>query len=167
MPTSTRRKWGLVFLFIVALIGGFLIFYALDLFSPANRTRKQTLANTQEIHQLSTFTILDQLSEESVNLDGCYINQETLRIGSTISMEESVPLFINSVEEFGWNRLPVNTAPYIYYFEREAGEILVLYTEKYGPYEWLKHHTDTTTYSAYLYVVIANGATYSGPCGHF
>lgn len=134
--------------------------------SPANRARALTSAATQELYSMPAFTILDQVAEEHVDLNGCTINQSTLRIGSPVSLSESVALFTETVQEDGWTRQPDNYAGILYYFQRKSGEVLVLYTENIGPREWLQP-PQTGSYSSYLYVVVASGMKQFATCPSF
>jgi len=161
------RKLPLTLLLGIALMGTLLFLFGWGPWSPANRARSHTLAATQELYHVSPFTILDQVSEERVDRNGCRINLITLRIGSPVSLKESVALFTNAVQKIGWIQQPDDYAGLIYFFKRASGEILVLNTLNIGPREWLQPPDTTANYSAELYVQIASGTTYTGFCDHF
>lgn len=167
MVTRIPRKLQLTLLVSIVLIGALLLLFGWGPWSPTNRARSHTLAATQQLYQVSPFTILDQVSEEYIDQNGCRINLITLRIGSPVSLTESVALFTNAIQKIGWIQQPDDYAGLIYYFKRTPGEILVLNTLNIGPREWLQPPDSTTNYSAELYVQIASGATYTGFCDHF
>lgn len=144
-------------------MGGLLFLFVWGPWSPANRARAHTLAVTQELYDTSPFEILDQATEADVALNGCSMYQTTLRMGSPLSLEESISPFIDTVEKNGWTQMPGDYAGLIYFFERAPGEVLVLYTENIGPREWLQPPL-TGTYSSFLYVVVASGSNYVGAC---
>ncbi len=150
----------------VVLIAGLLSLVVWGPGSPANRAHAHTVAVTQELDGLSPFEILDQASEARVDLNGCSIYQTTLRIGSPISLSESISTFSDAAQKNGWIRLPGNYAGMIYYFHRVPGEILALYTENIGPREWLQP-SSTGAYESFLYLVVASGFNYWGPCKSF
>jgi hypothetical protein len=150
----------LALFFGIALIGGLLFQFVRGPWSPANRARAQAMAATQELHQLSPFTIVDQVSEEWVDLNGCRINLIALTIGSPVSLTESVSLFTNAVQKIGWIRQPDGYAGLVYHFKRAPGEALVLFINS-------GNITHTDKYPALLYVQVWSGTTYTGFCDTF
>lgn len=166
MVNLTHRRLQWVLWFGIALIGCLLFQFVWGPWSPASRARSHTLAATQELYHMLPFTIVDQVSEERVGQNGCWTNQNTLRIGSSVPLTESISLFTSAVQKIGWTRQPDDYAGLIYYFKRAPGEVLALYTENIGPREWLQK-SNTDNYSALLYVVVASGTSYTGFCNHF
>jgi hypothetical protein len=145
----------------IALIGGLLFLFVWGPWSPANRARAQAMAASQELYQLSPFTILNQVSEEWVDLNGCRINLIALNIGSPVPLTESVSLFTNAVQKIGWIRQPDEHPGSVSYFKRAPGEALVLFSENIGK------PADTGNYAARLYVQVWSGTTYTGFCDNF
>ncbi len=162
----THQKWLIALFLALVLLTGSLYRTVGDAWSPAQRALTQTDAVTQELYKTSPFDILDQASEARINLDGCSTYQTTLRIGSPLSLSESVPAPGNAIQKSGRTLLSDNYAPIIFYYHRAAGEVLAIYTENIGPREWLQPPA-TGTYSSFLYVVISSGFNYVGPCKHF
>jgi len=166
MNTLLQRKWLVALILALVIILGSLYLVIGGPWAPANRARAHTLEVTQEIYKNSPFDILDQVSEARVNQDGCSTYQTTFRIGSPLALAESIPAFKDSVQKNGWTLLPDNYADIIFYFHRADGEALVIYTENIGPREWLQPPVKGT-YTAFLYVVVASGFNYFGPCKNF
>jgi hypothetical protein len=166
ITTLSRRIWKFALLFVLALLAGAVFLFIWGSGSPASRARAHTLAATQELSPLPPFTILDQEAEESVALNGCSVNKITLRIGSPVSLSESVALFRDAAQKIGWTRQSDNYAGILYYFDRGPGEVLALYRENIGPREWLQP-PDTGNYASFLYVVVASGNRYLTTCDSF
>jgi hypothetical protein len=162
---SRLQKWLLTLFIGIVLIGVLLFLFVWGPWSPEQRARSRTLASTQELHEILPFTIIDQVSKEYVNVYDCRVNHVTLRIGSSLSLTESVSLFTNTVRKIGWTLQPEDYAGVIYYFERSPNEVLAVYTENIGPREWLQP-PDSGNHVSFLYVQVASGATYVGLCEH-
>jgi hypothetical protein len=166
---SRLQRWLLTLFIGIVLIGGLLFLFVWGPWSPEQRARSRTLASTQELtqelHEILPFTMIDQVSEGYVSVNDCRISLVTLRIGSSLSLTESVSLFTNTVRKIGWTLQPEDYAGVIYYFERSPNEVLAVYTENIGPREWLQP-PDSGSYVSFLYVQVASGATYVGLCEH-
>jgi hypothetical protein len=153
----------------IVLIGGLFFLFVWGAWSPEQRARSRTLTSTQELYEALPFTIIDQVSEEYVNVDAnvdaCRISLVTLRVGSSLSLTESISLFTSTVQKIGWTLQPEDYAGVIYYFECGPNEVLAVYTENIGPREWLQP-PDSGNHVSFLYVQVASGATYAGLCEH-
>lgn len=166
MAISLKQKILLALLIGIALIGGLIAVIVIGPASPASRASSHTLTMAQELTNISPFIIIDQQTESKVDINGCYINTIIFRIGSPVSLSDSTSLFIEKVRNIGWKQQSGNFGSTIYYFQRNSGELLVLYTENYGIQPW-KGQSDLSSYSSILYVVVATGNTYFKPCTHF
>jgi hypothetical protein len=164
---KSHRRWIFALFLAVFLISGSLFLVVWGPWSPANRAHAHTLAITQELYRTLPFDILDQVSEAriNINLDNCATDQTILRIGSPLSISESLPSIIDAVKKNGWTLSSDNYGGVIFFYQRATGEVLAVYTENVFPSEWFQPPA-TGKYTSVLYVLIASGFHYFGPCEH-